>query len=144
MTDATAAIPAIDRELELAASPDRVWQAISDPAEMALWFPQRAEWDLRPGGDGVFFWEGHGNFPIRIEAVDAPRYLAWRWAVEAEEDPDVAESATLVEWWVEGRPDGGTTLRLRESGFRVETHRSGNDEGWTEELAELSEMLTRD
>lgn len=141
MTDATAAIPAIDRRLELAASPDRVWRAISEPAELARWFPQRAEWDLRPGGQGVFFWEGHGNFPIRIEAVDAPRYLAWRWGVEAEEDPDVAESAPLVEWWVEGRDDGGTTLRLRESGFRLETHRSGNEEGWTEELGELTELL---
>ncbi|MGH2381332.1 MAG: SRPBCC domain-containing protein [Candidatus Limnocylindria bacterium] len=144
MTDATTAVPAIDRTLELEASPDRVWRAISDPAELARWFPQRAEWDLRPGGEGVFFWEGHGNFPIRIEAVDAPRYLAWRWGVEAEEDPDVAESATLVEWWVEGRDNGGTTLRLRESGFRLETHRSGNEDGWTEELAELSELLTRD
>ncbi|MGQ0607145.1 MAG: SRPBCC domain-containing protein [Chloroflexota bacterium] len=53
----------------------------------------------------------------------------------------MAESATLVEWWVERGADGGTTLRLRESGFRRETHRSENEQGWTQELAELVELL---
>ena len=56
-------------------------------------------------------------------------------------DPSSDESATLVEWWVEPREDGGTTLRMRESGFTVPTHRSGNEEGWTEELGELVELL---
>jgi uncharacterized protein YndB with AHSA1/START domain len=141
MTDATAVLPAIERSLELSAPPERVWRAISEPEELARWFPQRAEWDLRPGGEGSFFWEGHGSFPVRVEAVDPPRYLAWRWGREAEEDPGTAESATLVEWWLDARRDGGTTLRLRESGFRFDTHRTGNEEGWTEELGELVEML---
>jgi uncharacterized protein YndB with AHSA1/START domain len=141
MTDSTATLPAIERSLDLTATPERVWRAITDPAELERWFPQRAEWDLRPGGEGTFFWEGHGNFPIRVEAVEPPRYLAWRWGLEAESDPDATDAATLVEWWVDPRPDGGTTLRLRESGFRSPTHRAGNDEGWTEELAELTELL---
>jgi len=37
--------------------------------------------------------------------------------------------------------DGGTTLRMRESGFTTAKHRDGNDEGWTEELAELVALL---
>jgi uncharacterized protein YndB with AHSA1/START domain len=141
MTDASATLPAIERTLVLQADPERVWRAISDPSELARWFPQRAEWELRPGGTGVFFWEGHGDFPIRIEAVDPPRYLAWRWGLEAGTDPDATESATLVEWWLEPHGDGGTTLRLRESGFRFESHRAENESGWTEELAELETLL---
>lgn len=141
MTDATAVLPAIERTLELAVPPERVWRAISDADELARWFPNRAEWDLRPGGEGSFFWEGHGSFPIRIEAVDPPRYLAWRWGLEAETDPGATDAATLVEWWIEPRGDGGTTLRMRESGFRTPTHRAGNDEGWTEELGELVALL---
>jgi len=144
MTDTTATLPAIERTLPLSAAPERVWRAITDPAELSRWFPQRAEWDLRPGGEGVFFWEGHGNFPIRVEAVDPPRYLAWRWGREADEDPEVAESATLVEWWLDPRDNGGTTLRLRESGFRFGPHRAGNEEGWTEELGELVKLLEGD
>jgi uncharacterized protein YndB with AHSA1/START domain len=118
-----------------------VWRAITDADELARWFPQRAEWDLRPGGTGTFSWDGYGSFPIRVETVDPPRYLAWRWGEEAETDPDATDSATLVEWWLDARDDGGTTLRLRESGFRTSTHRDGNAEGWTEELGELVALL---
>jgi uncharacterized protein YndB with AHSA1/START domain len=143
VTDMTVVLPAIERVLELDASPERVWRAISDADELARWFPQRASWDLRPGGKGTFFWEGHGSFPIRIEAVDPPSYLAWRWGSAAEEDPSTSDSATLVEWWVEPGAQGGTTLRLPESGFRTESGRAGNDEGWTEELAELTDLLAQ-
>jgi uncharacterized protein YndB with AHSA1/START domain len=147
MTNATGAgveIPAIEREMTFAASPQRVWRAISDPTELARWFPQRAAWDLRPGGTGTFWWDGHGSFPIQVEAVDPPRYLAWTWGREAEIDPASQESATLVEWWVEPREGGGTTLRMRESGFQLPAHRAGNDEGWTEELGELVALLEAD
>lgn len=143
MTDTTAVLPAIERTLELAATPDRVWRAISRADELARWFPDRAEWDLRPGGRGAFFWESDGSFPIRVEAVDPPRYLAWRWGREAGADPDTDEYATLVEWWLDAREDGGTTLRLRESGFRSPTHRAGNETGWGEELSELEELLAQ-
>lgn len=132
MTETTTELAAIERTIELNASPERVWRAISDPAELGRWFPQRAELDLRPGGDGSFQFDGYGDYPVRVEAVEAPRYLAWRWAREAGGQP-----VTLVEWWVEDRADGGTTLRVRESGFTDPQHRTGNEEGWTEELAEL-------
>jgi uncharacterized protein YndB with AHSA1/START domain len=141
VTETTATLPAIERTLELPAPVERVWRAITDPVELARWFPQRATWDLRPGGTGTFTWEGDGDFPILIEAVDPPRHLAWRWGREAGSDPATDSSATLVEWWLERRADGGTTLRLRESGFQVPEHRAGNEEGWTEELAELAGLL---
>lgn len=134
MTDAAAAPAAIERTLELDASRARVWKAITDPAELERWFPTRASWELRPGGSGAFFWEGHGEFPIEVVRVDEPRHLAWRWGMESDE-------VTLVEWWLDERPDGGTTLRLRESGFTTHKHRDGNDEGWSEELAELEQLL---
>lgn len=139
MTDATTttttdSLAAIERALELDSSRSRVWRAITDGAELARWFPQRAEWDLRPGGTGTFFWDGYGEFPIEVVSVDEPRYLAWRWGMESDE-------VTLVEWWLDERADGGTTLRMRESGFATARHRAGNDEGWTEELAELVALL---
>jgi uncharacterized protein YndB with AHSA1/START domain len=145
MTDdtptATSDVPVIERTLTLRAAPERVWRAITDTDELARWFPQRAEWDLRPGGEGRFHWDGHGTFPIRVEAVEPPRYLAWKWGAEAEADPESSHSATLVEWWLEPTDDGGTTLLLRESGFRRPEHRAENEQGWTEELAELVELV---
>ena len=140
MTDTSTAIPAIERTLELKAGRDRVWRAISDPAELARWFPQRADLDLRQGGEGKFFWEGYGTFTVRIEALDPPRYLAWRGANKPDMSVEAGES-TLVEWWLDERPDGGTTLRLRESGFTRPEDRAENEGGWTEELGELQALL---
>ena len=49
--------------------------------------------------------------------------------------------STRVEWELTARDDGGTTLFLRESDFRTDLHHEQNTEGWTEELAELIELL---
>ena len=48
---------------------------------------------------------------------------------------------TLVEWWLDEREDGGTTLRMLESGFVLPEHREGNAQGWDDELGELRELL---
>lgn len=141
MIDAT--IPAIERTLHLAASPDRVWRAITDPAELARWFPDRASLELRVGGAGRFEWDEHGWVAIRVEAVEAPRYLAWSWANQPDRAIE-ATDATLVEWWVDPDERGGTVLRVRESGFVRPEHRAGNESGWTSELAELTRLLGED
>ncbi|MEW1830900.1 SRPBCC family protein [Streptomyces sp. NPDC088196] len=59
---------------------DRVWQFVTDPDELAQWFPSRAEFDLRPGGTVTF--SGDPNMPEstgRVIAVDAPRHLSFEW-----------------------------------------------------------------
>lgn len=142
MTETTRTAPlAIERIIELSVPRERVWRAITEPEELARWFPQKAEWELEPGREGVFTWDGHGGYRIRVEAVEAPTYLAWRWANEADTPLDQASDVTLVEWWLEEREDGGTTLRMQESGFVLPEHREGNAQGWDEELGELTELL---
>jgi uncharacterized protein YndB with AHSA1/START domain len=130
----------IEKVLELTASPERVWQAITDADELAHWFGDEAEMDLRPGGDAFMFWNSHGRFAMRVEEVEAPRRLVWSWIHE----PDVAfedAPSTRVEWMLTPREDGGTTLRLRESGFLTDNHHQENTEGWDKELAELVELV---
>jgi hypothetical protein len=39
------------------------------------------------------------------------------------------------------REDGGTTLRLRESGFLTDLHHEQNTTGWAEELTKLIDLL---
>ncbi|WP_043670119.1 SRPBCC family protein [Streptomyces xylophagus] len=59
---------------------DRVWQFVTDPDELAQWFPSRAEFDLRPGGTVTF--SGDPNMPEstgRVLAVEAPRNLSFEW-----------------------------------------------------------------
>ena len=131
---------AIERTLELRASPERVWRALTDPVELGRWFGNEAQLDLRPGGEGWFGWERHGKFAARVEEADAPNRLSWRWARDRDTPVDSGAS-TLVEWRLERRPDGGTRLHLRESGFERAEDRAENEEGWTEELAELEAVL---
>jgi uncharacterized protein YndB with AHSA1/START domain len=130
----------VEKTLHFKAGRARVWAVITDPAEFAMWFGDVAELDLRVGGDGAMNWESHGRYAIRVEEVDAPSRLVWSWVHE----PGVAfedAPATRVEWDLAEGEDGGTTLRLRESGFLTEVHRGQNDTGWDEELAELVEVL---
>ncbi len=130
----------VEKVLQLEARIERVWHAITDPAELARWFGDEAEIDLRPGGDAAMVWQEHGRYAMRIEEVEPPTRLVWSWVHE----PGVAFEdvpPTRVEWTLAPRDDGGTTLRLRETGFRTDLHRGQNDEGWDAELGELSELM---
>ena len=131
----------IGKVLELDVTVNRVWRAITDPAELARWFGDEAEFDLRPGGDAFMTWENHGRYAMRVEEVDRPRRLVWSWVHE----PGVAfedAPATRVEWTLTPREGGGTTLRLRETGFRTDLHYRQNTEGWDAELGELVTLLS--
>src|SRR5437763_17098889 len=44
----------IERELELPASPARVWESLTDPELLAGWLADEVSLDLRPGGEATF------------------------------------------------------------------------------------------
>jgi uncharacterized protein YndB with AHSA1/START domain len=144
VNDTTTHVPldAIERTVELPHPVERVWRAISDPAEIGRWFPnESATLDARVGGTGEFVWIIEGKefrSEIHVHEVDAPRRFVWSWGHEAS---NTDEPVTTVEFDLAEGADGGTTLRVRESGFLAEKHRAGNHEGWGEELAELVAYL---
>jgi uncharacterized protein YndB with AHSA1/START domain len=41
--------PAVRFERRLPHSVERVWRAVSEPAELERWFPAAADWTLAPG-----------------------------------------------------------------------------------------------
>ena len=84
--------------------PEKVWAALTDPAELSHWFPQDVEADLRPGGTMRFTFRGAEAPPFNGEVLvyDPPRVFAYRWG------PDV------LRW--ELRPDGsGCTLTFTDT-----------------------------
>ena len=127
----------ITRTITLSSPVERVWRAISEAEEIAGWFPSKeAELDsLEPGGKGILTWTDYGSFPIVVEAVDPPTYLAWTWGHETDEQP-----TTLVEWRLEPTADG-TLLTVTESGIKTPAHFAENSQGWDEELGELVDYL---
>ena len=131
------------KTLELAAPPARVWKAITDPEELAQWFPdEESRVRVEEGAEGAWVWKEHGAYRVRFDTVEPPRRLVWSWA----RDPDVPLDQTVVttvEWRLEPNGEGGTTLHVREHGFVREEDRRQNDLGWDHELAELAAHLER-
>ena len=130
----------IERTIELSATPDRVWKAITDPTELSRWFPDGAELALQVGGEGVWEWEQYGRFPVRVELVEPPTRFSWSWTHPEGSGVRVGVW-TRVDWTLTPRADGGTTLMVRESGFESDDSAAENLRGWSKELAELVEML---
>ena len=56
---------------------ERVWRAISDPAELERWFVAPVEWTPVEGETFEVM-----EMTVRVTEVDAPRRLAWEWGPE--------------------------------------------------------------
>lgn len=150
MPPTTAPATASDRieEQVLLPSPRaRVWRALTSPEELGAWFGVNlAGVTIAPGAHvtGHFTIPGyeHVVFDVIIEEMVAERRFTWRWHPHAI-DPAVdysAEPRTLVAFTLEDAPDGGTRLRVVESGFdaipaaRRQTAFLGNSSGWSGQL----------
>ncbi len=70
---------AIRREVIVDAAPHLVWDALTDPGELAAWFGADAEVDLRLGGAIRFRWSDGSERRGLLVDLDPPRRLAFRW-----------------------------------------------------------------
>lgn len=120
----------IEKEVFIRASPERVFRALTDPAELSRWFGVGAEVDLRPGGALKFIWQ-EGSEAGQVLVVEPPRRFVFVWG-----STHVTEATFLLE-----PQDGGTLLRFTETGFGPgddwDRVYSDNVSGWDEELAHL-------
>lgn len=139
----------IEREVDIEASRDRVWAVLTEAEQVARWFGDSAEIDLRPGGAARFGWTRRGVFRAIIERVEPPSDFSYRWARDTDTDPEEG-TATLVEFTLTEVPVG-TLLRVVESGFASlqlspeEQAKAAeeNTQAWTDELAQLKEYAER-
>src|ERR1700682_3889695 len=81
---------AVVGEVFIAAPPERVFQAITDPTQMPLWWGQQgmyriSEWkaDLRPGGKWSSVGVGADGSSFRVDGeyleIEPPRLLVYTW-----------------------------------------------------------------
>jgi uncharacterized protein YndB with AHSA1/START domain len=135
----------IERTVELAHPPEKVWAALTTAEGLGAWFGNEATIDLRPGGAARMRWTGEGfTAEMRVERVEEPTVLGFTWGIYGlpADDP----RRTYVEFTLE--PAGaGTRLTVVESGFAQlpeDLYRKaydGNTEGWAKELGELAAYL---
>ena len=134
----------IERTVEIAHPPAKVWAALTTAEGLAAWFGHKATIDLRPGGSAQMSWDDGNAADMRVERVEEPRVFGYTWHIYGlpEDDP----RRTYVEFTLE--PVGaGTRLTVVESGFAQlphDDHRGafdGNVRGWASELGELVDYL---
>ncbi|WP_405805913.1 SRPBCC family protein [Streptomyces sp. NBC_00210] len=72
---------ALRMERRLAHPPQRVWDAITQPAHLAQWFPSEVTVELRPGGAMGFLFPGDSEPAMTGTVTDAdePRVFAFNW-----------------------------------------------------------------
>jgi uncharacterized protein YndB with AHSA1/START domain len=122
----------------LPAAPERVWHALTDPAELAAWFwPERLSPAVSVTTAGFRIEAGAAGFAVSGSYVDMdpPHRLVftWRWdAAPAEE--------TLVTVRLEPA-DGGTLLTLVHERFTDTTDRDNHLTGWEDCLDRLPAHL---
>lgn len=98
----------ISRSVELDASADDVWRALTDPALPADWLDV-VELDVRPGGAAGLIVEGDGAVRrARVEEVQPARRLALCWCPADGEGPAPAGELDLEE-----TPTGTPRWRVR-------------------------------
>ena len=107
---------------------------VHDPSEVAGTVAREGERVVAPNS-------AYGDFPVRVERVDAPRYVAFRWASAFPGQELSDDNSTLIEFTLTDEA-GRTRLRVVESGFgglagSDELRRKAledNTGGWAEEL----------
>ncbi len=134
----------IERTLELAHPPAKVWAALTTAEGLGTWFGNQATVDLRPGGSAQMTWTSGDKADLTIQRIEEPTVFGFSWHIYGlpEDDP----RRTYVEFTLEPVATG-TRLTVVESGFAQlpdDAHSKafgGNTEGWTSELGELVEYL---
>ncbi|MBL8775498.1 MAG: SRPBCC domain-containing protein [Acidimicrobiales bacterium] len=111
----------IEREVQINASPATVFEVITSPAHLREWWPDDAVLEPVPGAKGhlVFGDPASGEAQIpQVTVVDAvaDRLFSFRWTHP--EGEDAAEGNSLLVTFELAPSDGGTLLRMTESGFR--------------------------
>lgn len=139
---------AITEEVRLRQPRARVWRALANADEFALWFGAGVAGQTFAPGAHIRAWMSnpgyeHWPFEIVIDEMTPEERFVWRW--HPLPDPaagvDYAdEPMTRVEFTLHDTADGGTLLRVVESGFdavpasRRERAFRGNKGGWTAQL----------
>lgn len=136
----------IRKQIQLKATPARVWRALTTAAEFGAWFRAELEGEFAVGEviRGRITYPGYENltFEMEVEGMEPERRFVLRW--HPGDDPSIAstEPQTRVEFLLEPS-EGGTLLTVVETGFsRISAARRGeafrkNEDGWEMQMEHI-------
>jgi uncharacterized protein YndB with AHSA1/START domain len=144
----------IEREIQVDASPEIVFEVISSPVHLQEWWPDQATLDPTPGATGELVFANDDDpraHVAQITVVDAvpPRLFSFRWVYP---DGEVATESNALQVTFELRASGdGTLVRMTETGFRekgweiavLEENYNDHASGWDVFIPRLGQYVTR-
>src|SRR5216683_3806455 len=127
----------LEKELFIKATPERVFQALTEKEDMERWFLVKVEVDLRPGGEIRFEW-GPDAFEVgKIVVLEPPHRLSYSWEA-------LEPSPTTITFELTAENDG-TRLHLIHTGIGEgedwDTYYTSINSGWTVHLNNLTAWL---
>ena len=135
----------IELSVELDASPEDVFRAVTDGTELAKWLAPEARGTAPEGGKKGSIWISWGegmSVEHEIEIFDAPKHVRHPSGKNAE-----TKAPLYADWSIEARGGGKTTLRLVHSGFSVgadwDNEFESHARGWKLMLENLREYFAR-
>jgi uncharacterized protein YndB with AHSA1/START domain len=143
----------IEKQIQLGASVQRVWKALTDHREFGKWFGVNLEvpFVVGQGAYGQITYPGyeHVRMELVVVAIEPMRRFAFTWHPYAI-DPSIdyaGEPPTTVEFILKAQ-EVGTLLTVTESGFdavpasrRDEAFRM-NEGGWAEQMKNIKKYVT--
>ena len=135
----------IELSVELNASPEEVFRAVTDGTELAKWLAPEARFTAPEGGKKGSIWISWGegmSVEHELEIFDAPKRVRHPSGKNGE-----TKAPLYADWSIEAREGGMTTLRLVHSGFSVgadwDSEFEAHARGWKLMLENLRHYFAR-
>ena len=121
--------------VEVGAPPERIWELLTDPAELPRWWPDAAQLEPRVGGR-VLLAFGPGDVSGEVTSWEPPTQLGFTW--EASNMPGVQLHVTFT---VDDLGGGRSRVGVVHSGFAdaPAEAREAVSGGWSHFLPRLAE-----
>jgi uncharacterized protein YndB with AHSA1/START domain len=109
----------IRREISIKATKERIYDAIANPEQVVLWFPETIEGQYKAGERPILGFGEHGKNQIYIVEARPHEYFSYRWIPGSSHFMgDVLTVVnTLVEFSITETSKGICKVTLVESGF---------------------------
>ncbi|MFL5907410.1 MAG: SRPBCC domain-containing protein, partial [Solirubrobacterales bacterium] len=124
------AVPWVERETMIEASPEEVWEALTEEDRLAEWLAPEVELDLTEGGE-IAVREGDDERAGTVETVEEHERFAFTWSRPGQDE-------SFVEFTIEALP-GGTRVTVVETPVGPSAMAFG---AWGARLARLQRSLS--
>jgi uncharacterized protein YndB with AHSA1/START domain len=139
---------ALVTEIHITAEPERIFQALTDPAQVPQWWGQKGfylcetyEADLRVGGEWRSAGVGRDGAPFEVKGkfleIDSPRRLSYTWVASW-----TGRVQTSVQRDLTATQDG-TRVTITHSGLAKHPELTQSYRGWPRMLAWLQTYLEK-